>query len=158
LAARGAWGSIFRVDFPGGVEEGSVSIVVLGDADHSSFDNLTFGSTGLLLATEDRGDNLHKQLNKLDSIWTFDVRKPGAPAVRLVALGRDSASTVDSAYLEAGKKGFPNDGDNEPTGLTVSGGGTRVQELLGKPMNPNHARAFFTQQHGLNRVFEITGD
>ncbi len=76
LAARGAWGSIFRADFPGNSDSGAVSIVVLGDADHAAFDNVAFADTGLLLTTEDRGDSLHRQLNKLDSIWAFDIRRP----------------------------------------------------------------------------------
>src|SRR5262249_15952592 len=40
LAARGAWGSIFRVDLNGpSGEGGQISIAVLGDKDHASFDN-----------------------------------------------------------------------------------------------------------------------
>src|SRR5882724_11961255 len=42
LAARGAWGGIFRVDLDGSRETGNISLVVLGDADHAAFDNLTF--------------------------------------------------------------------------------------------------------------------
>ncbi len=57
LAARGAWGSIFRVSFTG--HDGTISIAVLGDAVHSSFDNLTFADSNTILATEDRGDALH---------------------------------------------------------------------------------------------------
>lgn len=157
LAARGAWGSIFRVDF-GGNGEGVISIVVLGDADHAAFDNLAFSGNSVLLAAEDRGDNLHKQLNKLDSIWAFDVRNPGAPAIRLLALGRDPQSAIDAAYLDAAIVGstFQNEGDNEPTGIHVSDGATSVQQMLGKPLNPNRTRVFFTQQHGMNQVFEIT--
>src|SRR5207244_3986765 len=42
LAARGAWGSIFRVDFrfAGASGVGRISIAVLGDAAHAAFDNL----------------------------------------------------------------------------------------------------------------------
>jgi secreted PhoX family phosphatase len=158
LAARGAWGSIFRVDFPGNSDEGRISIFFLGDAEHAAFDNVTFGSTGLLLVAEDRGDTLHRQLNALDSIWALDVRNPNASPLRLVAVGRDPQSTVDVTYGEAHVAGFQNEGDNEPTGLYVSEGGTSVQDLQGKPMNPNGARAFFTQQHGMNRVFEIIAE
>ena len=42
LAARGAWGGIFRVDLDANRETGNISLVVLGDADHASFDNITF--------------------------------------------------------------------------------------------------------------------
>ncbi len=58
LAARGAWGGIFRVDFDPSRENGRIGIVVLGDADHSSFDNIAFTSGTTLLAAEDRGDTL----------------------------------------------------------------------------------------------------
>jgi hypothetical protein len=92
LAARGAWGGIFRVDIAPKQQTGTPGIVVLGDADHSSFDNITFTGRTVLLAAEDRGDTLHDQLNKLDSIWAYDVRFPSAPA-RFVALGQDMMAT-----------------------------------------------------------------
>jgi len=159
LAARGAWGSIFRVDLSPDTEWGTISIFILGDKDHSSFDNLTFSDTRILLATEDRGDLLHRQLNALDSIWAFDVTQFGGTPARLVALGRDPASTLDVSFLEAvpPTPNFQNEGDNEPTGLIVSDGGASLADLIGKPLNPVRARVFFTQQHGLNRVFEISG-
>src|SRR5262249_46177886 len=69
LAARGAWGSIFRVDLRddddhqgnqddhddhgGNGKGGAISIFVLVDQDHSSFDNLAFANERQLLATED---------------------------------------------------------------------------------------------------------
>src|SRR5262245_23934538 len=58
LAARGTWGSIFRVDFPFGDPVGEIRIVVTGSASQSSFDNLAFGPGEALLAAEDRGDTL----------------------------------------------------------------------------------------------------
>jgi len=67
LAQRGAWGSIFRVDFPYGNPMGSIRLVVTGDANHASFDNITFATGQTILTTEDRGDTLHDQLNT-DSI------------------------------------------------------------------------------------------
>ncbi len=78
LAARGAWGGIFRVDLNGSGNTGNISLVVLGDADHASFDNITFvDDKDTVLVTEDRGDPLHDQLNKLDSIWALQI-EPGA--------------------------------------------------------------------------------
>lgn len=145
LAARGSWGSIFRVDLSRDRRTGTVSIVVLGDATHASFDNLTFASKDVLLATEDRGDTLHTQLNTLDSIWAFDVRAPFQPAARLVALGRDR--------LSAGVE------DNEPTGLHFSDGDSSVRGLLGtKEIQPRDGLLFFTQQHGENNLYLILGD
>ena len=80
LAARGAWGGIFRVDLDASRNTGNISLVVLGDADHASFDNITFSDDkDTVLVTEDRGDLLHDELNKLDSIWGYRLnrRTPG---------------------------------------------------------------------------------
>jgi hypothetical protein len=154
LAARGAWGSIFRVD----LEEdaaGTISILVLGDKDHSAFDNLAFADKCTLLAAEDRGDTLHKQLNILDSVWAYNVCDPGAPAKRFMALGRDAASAADANLLDLSTPGFQNEGDNEPTGLHVSTGGATVSKLLGASATLSSARWFVTQQHGDNTVYEI---
>jgi hypothetical protein len=148
LAARGAWGSIFRVDFPGApAAVGTISMVVLGDADHAAFDNLTFADTHTLLVAEDRGETLHAQLNTLDSVWAFDVRGDDLNPRRLIALGRDPAATAD--VVASGE------GDNEPTGLHVSDGATAIQHLVGKPSPPPATRWFITQQHGSNQTFEI---
>ena len=93
LAARGAWGGIFRVDLNANRESGNISLVVLGDADHAAFDNVTFvDDRDTILVTEDRGDVLHDQLNKLDSIWAYKLNKqhPDRSLVaRFVALGQD---------------------------------------------------------------------
>ncbi len=151
LAARGVWGSIFRVDLNGSRNGGRISVFVVGDADHSSFDNLAFADQNTLLAAEDRGDGLHTQLNKLDSVWAFSLH--GSRPKRFVALGRDRASELDTTL--AGTPGFQNEGDNEPTGLQVSNGSTSVEGLLGTSANLEHARAFLTRQHGENEVWEI---
>jgi Alkaline phosphatase PhoX len=143
LAARGAWGSIFRVDLSDN-GTGTIAIVVLGDRDHSSFDNLAFADTCTLLATEDRGDGLHEQLDILDSVWAFDICAPGAPAKRLLALGQDPEATGE---------------DNEPTGLHISDGDPSPKRILGLSStnmgNMSRWRWFFTQQHGANTVYEI---
>ncbi len=91
LAARGSWGSIFRVDLDQDRNTGKISIFVLGDAAHASFDNLTFADDDTLLAAEDRGDTLHTQINTLDSVWAFATDGSAAPR-RFVALGRDHVS------------------------------------------------------------------
>ena len=117
LAERGFWGSIFRVDFPFGNAVGTIQIIVTGDADHASFDNLTFADEKTLLATEDRGDTLHDQLNKLDSVWAFDITDGSAR--RLLALGRDAVAAPNGEE------------DNEPTGLLVSDGAASIKGLLG---------------------------
>lgn len=145
LAARGAWGGIFRVDLDRSRETGTISLVVLGDADHASFDNLTFvDDKDTILVAEDRGDTLHDQLNKLDSIWAYklDKQHPERTLVtRLVALGLDQLAT---------------DEDNEPTGLHMSEGDSTISGLIGtKVFNKGQARLFFTQQHGENNLFEV---
>jgi hypothetical protein len=145
LAARGAWGGIFRVDLDRSRETGHISLVVLGDADHASFDNITFvDDKDTLLLTEDRGDTLHDQLNKLDSIWAYklDQQHPERSiATRFVALGQDPLAT---------------DEDNEPTGVHMSEGDSTIQGLIGtKVFKKGRARLFFTQQHGENNLFEV---
>src|SRR5262249_34575383 len=141
LAQRGSWGSIFRVDLDSSRDTGTISIFVLGDADHASFDNLTFADDHTLLATEDRGDTLHTQLNKLDSVWAF-ATDASAEARRFVALGRDHTAIAE-------------DEDNEPTGLHVSAGGVSTADLPGTLNNLVNSHAFLTRQHGENQVWEI---
>ncbi|HKF05010.1 MAG TPA: hypothetical protein VKB49_22010, partial [Candidatus Sulfotelmatobacter sp.] len=87
---------------------------------------------------------LHKQLNKLDSVWAFATDGSGAPR-RFVALGRDSVS------LSHGE-------DNEPTGLHVSAGGTTAADLPGTLNNLTNSRGFLTRQHGTNQLWEIKSD
>ncbi len=141
LAARGAWGGIFRVDLDSSRETGTLSIVVLGDADHASFDNLTFTSRTTVLAAEDRGDTLHDQLDKLDSIWAYDVNAIGGAGSRFLALGQDRMAI---------------DEDNEPTGVHFSDGDSSIAGLIGGRIpNPRQGRLFFTQQHGENNLFEV---
>jgi len=140
LAQRGAWGSIFRVDLSEDRSSATVSIFVLGTAEQSSFDNLSFADDHTLLAAEDRGDGLHRQLNKLDSIWSYTT-DGSEPPLRFVALGRDVISETR--------------GDNEPTGVHVSNGSTAADKQPGSIENLQGARGFFTQQHGKNTVYEI---
>ena len=122
-------------------KDGAISIFVLGDQEHSSFDNLAFANERQLLATEDRGDTLHDQLQKLNSVWAFDVKT--GHAQRCIALGRDLTASLPGAE------------DNEPTGIYVSSGSPRREGLLGTEESLQDARGFFTKQHGDNTVFEI---
>ena len=145
LAQRGSWGSIFRVDLNPDRKTGKISIFILGNSDHASFDNLTFGDDHTLLAAEDRGDTLHIQLNKLDSVWAFATDGSAAPR-RFVALGRDHTAVASGGE------------DNEPTGLHVSAGGTSTTDLPGTVNNLVDSRAFLTRQHGDNQVWEIVNN
>ena len=147
------------MDFRKNNAQGKISIVVLGDADHASFDNISFFDENTIITAEDRGDGLHAQLNKLDSIWSFRLSdddnhdRGNVRDARFVALGRDMASEQDSILL--GTPGFQNEGDNEPTGTYVSNGDPSIRGMLGTERSLEGARVFFTQQHGLNRVFEV---
>jgi secreted PhoX family phosphatase len=147
LAARGAWGGIFRVDLDASRENGSISLVVLGDADHAAFDNLTFvDNKDTVLVAEDRGDTLHDQLNKLDSIWAYKLKDDPArnTVTRFVALGEDQMAPIATEE------------DNEPTGLHMSEGDSTIDGLIGtKTFKKDRAMLFFTQQHGENNLFEV---
>jgi hypothetical protein len=142
LQARGSYGAIFRVDLGGSISggEGQISLFLLGDHDHNSFDNLAFINQRQLLAAEDRGDLLHTQLNTLDSVWALDVEDPSA--IRFIALGRDATSIAHGE-------------DNEPTGVYVSNGRTQESGLLGTKNSIANPRGFFTQQHGDNNTYEM---
>ena len=148
LAERGAWGGLFRVDLDASRNTGHISLVVLGDADHAAFDNITFADAkDTVLVAEDRGDTLHDQLNKLDSIWAYRLKDsdPSKNVVsRFLALGQDIVAAV------AGQE------DNEPTGLHMSEGDATIEGLIGtKVFKRDRARLFFTQQHGENNLFEV---
>jgi len=145
LAARGAWGGIFRVDLNANGDSGNISLVVLGDADHAAFDNITFvDDRDTILVTEDRGDSLHDQLDKLDSIWAYKLNEQHPDrniAARFVALGLDRVAT---------------DEDNEPTGLHISEGDATIGGLIGtRVFRKDRAMLFFTEQHGENNLFEV---
>lgn len=135
LAARGSWGSVFKLD----LSHNLISIFVLGDAEHAGFDNVVFADHYTLVVQEDRGDTLHQQLNTLDSTWAFSLL--GKQPVRWVALGQDPIAAVL--------------GDNEPTGVHISNGSKTIHCMFGTNCNIVGARAFFTQQHGMNRIWEL---
>ena len=148
LAARGAWGGLFRVDLSADRETGHISLVILGDADHASFDNVTFvDDRDAVLLAEDRGDTLHDQLNTLDSIWAYKLNREHPErnvVVRYTALGQDKLA------------GVPGEEDNEPTGLHMSEGDSTIGGLIGtREFRTNRARLFFTQQHRENNLFEV---
>jgi hypothetical protein len=162
-AERGAWGAVLRLDLPhAGADTGTVRTIAGGDAVHASFDNLAFLDKNTLLAAEDRGDMLHKQLNALDSLWSFDLRKSfgtiTSSAKRLEAQGRDVLATADANDHDATPPiTNQNDGDNEVTGIHVSDGSTSTKGILGAedPADLKGVRIFVNQQHGANITFEI---
>src|SRR4029450_8615669 len=75
---------------------------------------------------------LHDQLDKLDSVWAFDVVGRESKPKRLLALGRDATAT---------------DEDNEPTGMSVSQGAASIAGLLGRrdPSKPDLSKLPFRQ-------------
>jgi hypothetical protein len=163
-AGFGGYGGIFvwRKTTGSTLADGTLSLVLRGDIDHTAFDNVAFWSANDLAIVEDRGDSLHGQHNALDSAFLIDVtadygNQATPPPIRFLAQGRDSAATIDSALSAAGN-GFQNDGDNEITGIHVSDGDARRRGILGaKIPTPfsNGWRVYYTQQHGDNSLFEI---
>ena len=144
--------------------EGTLKLFFNGDIDHTGFDNVAFWDKDHVVFVEDRGDTLHTQHNALDSAFLFDAdanygSATTPPPIRILALGRDPSSTVDSGIGSISGNGFQNEGDNEITGIHVSNGDPTVGGLLGtsKP-NPFHGgwRVFWTQQHGQNITWEVT--
>jgi hypothetical protein len=162
---------------------GKLHLLFQGDAEHASFDNISWFSDHTVAVVEDRGDTFHSQGNgiqpsALDSGWAIDANvdhsRTKGGVVRFLAEGRDASATVDSALLDAGTAGFTNDGDNEITGIHTSDGDPTVGGILGaKDPRPwaggddrrgrghgdddNGApwRVFFTQQHGDNHTWEL---
>lgn len=156
----GAYGGVFRISQSSpSAATGTISIVAVGDKEHTGLDNIAFATADDLLVVEDAGDSLHQQRNALDSGYAYHLGDGGpshgqAPKpVRFLAEGRDASATFDAA-------GGPsyNDGDNEITGIHVSDGDPTIAGLLGaKVPNPVGAawRTFWTQQHGDNTTWEI---
>jgi len=160
-------------------DEGRLHLLFQGDAEHASFDNISWLTDRTVAVVEDRGDTFHSQGNgvqptALDSAWAIDASvdhaHSAAGVTRVIAEGRDASATVDSALLDADAPGFTNDGDNELTGIHTSDGDPTVGGILGaKDPEPfatddrdGHGRGrglvwrvFFTQQHGDNHTWEL---
>jgi hypothetical protein len=161
-------------------DSGRLHLLFQGDAEHAAFDNISWLTDRSVAVVEDRGDTFHGQGNgvqptALDSGWVIDANvdhsKTASGVTRFLAEGRDASATVDSALL--GTPGFPNDGDNEITGIHTSDGDPTVGGLLGardpapfqsaddhrgRGGDDHHGlpwRVFFTQQHGDNNLWEL---
>ena len=156
----GAYGGVFRLAQAGpSAGTGRLSPVVVGDRDHNGLDNISFATKDRLLVVEDAGDGMHAQRNALDSGFVVDVRGDDNKPRRLtrwLAEGRDPSALYDATT----SPGY-NDGDTEITGIHVSDGDASVSGLLGtglpQPFD-GRWRVFWTQQHGDNVTWEITGD
>jgi hypothetical protein len=159
----GAYGAVFRLSQTSpGADKGKLSPVVVGDKMHTGFDNIAFLTDDKLLVVEDAGDLLHSQRDALDSGYLVDLEgnqgKAGSAKeiTRWLAEGRDASALYDATT----SPGF-NDGDNEVTGIHVSDGDASVGGILGakkpKPFD-NGWRMFWTQQHGDNVTWEVTGN
>jgi hypothetical protein len=158
-ATAGGWGSIMKLTQRSpGADTGTLTMFYQSDEAHSGLDNCAFLSRNVVTFVEDAGDLLHTQRNALDSGYAFnttiDYSNPSDQPVRWLAQGRDASATIDSANDGFGK----NDGDNEITGVHVSGGDPDVGGILGAKVpnlsNP-HWRWFYTQQHGDNPTYEV---
>jgi hypothetical protein len=164
-------------------DTGKLHMLFQGDAEHASFDNISWLTDRTVAVVEDRGDAFHSEGNGVqptafDSGWAIganvDHSNSDAGVTRFLAEGRDASATVDSALSDADTPGFTNDGDNEITGIHTSDGDPTVGGILGakdpEPFaNDDHRghghgrgadrglawRVFFTQQHGDNHTWEL---
>jgi hypothetical protein len=166
----GAYGGVFRLSLASaGADTGSISIVGVGDREHTGFDNISFATADDLLVVEDAGDGLHTQRNALDSGYLYQLENVNSQAqhgeqgngrrapepIRWLAEGRDPSATFDSMSGPS-----YNDGDNEITGIHVSDGDPTVAGILGAKVpapvtSPSTWRTFWTQQHGDQTTWEI---
>jgi hypothetical protein len=159
----GGFGGIFKLSQSSpSAAEGMISIVYRGNVNHTGFDNIQFASADELMIVEDAGDKLHSQRKAFDCGYVLDLKtdySKGAEPVRFLALGRDPSATIDSKLAAEKDTGFQNSGDNEITGIHVSDGDASIGGLLGAKV-PNLLdegwRMFYSQQHGDNRLFEVT--
>jgi hypothetical protein len=163
----GGWGSLFvyKTNNPSS-DTGTVSIVLKGNQDHDSFDNVSFLGRDDLAVVEDAGDGLHAQRNALDSAFDVDVSHnyaDGAAPLRFLAQGRDASATIDSGLssLSPLPADFHNEGDNELTGIHVSDGDASVFGVLGFKIPVGFEsfgrwRTFLTSQHGDNVTWQIS--
>jgi hypothetical protein len=159
----GGFGGIFKLSQSSpSAAEGMINIVYRGNVDHTGFDNIQFASADELMIVEDAGDKLHSQRKAFDCGYVLDLKtdySKGAEPVRFLALGRDPSATIDSKLAAEKDTGFQNSGDNEITGIHVSDGDASIGGLLGAKV-PNLLdkgwRMFYSQQHGDNRLFEVT--
>jgi hypothetical protein len=158
-AAYGGFGGIFLLQqHDPSADKGRLRLVFRGDPDHTGLDNIAWFTKEQVAAVEDAGDTVHTQRSGLDSGFLFSIRQSPPDPVRFLAEGRDPSATIDSYLLDSGATGFPNEGDNEITGIHVSNGDTSVAGMLGRqaphPFSDSW-RVFWTQQHGDNVTFEI---
>ena len=159
-SAFGGFGAIMKLTLAPAGDKGKLTMFYQSDVMHTGFDNVAFVTPNKIVFVEDRGDTLHTQGNALDSAFMFDVRTDYSNSanqpIRLLAQGRDSSATLDSAFL--GMPGYQNEGDNEITGIHVSDGDPTVRGLLGAKLPfalLGDWRVFYTAQHGDNRTLEI---
>jgi hypothetical protein len=156
----GGYGSVLKLTYASGSNDGTLALLYLGDAVHTGLDNCAFADNHRIVFVEDAGDTLHTQRGRFDSAYVLDVThdySTGDVPNRMLGLGRDPSATIDSSYSDAGG-GFPNEGDNEITGFHVSDGDPSTGGILGaKTPTPyaNGWRVFYTQQHGDNVTWEI---
>jgi hypothetical protein len=157
----GGFGGVFKLSQTSPTaNSGKLSLLFLGDVNHTGFDNCAFLSKNQIVFVEDAGDGLHTQRNALDSAWVLDVtvdysNSANQPSLFL-AEGRDPSATLDSAFGTFA--GFQNEGDNEITGFHVSNGDPGTSGILGATVPKQFKggwRVFYTQQHGENHTWEI---
>jgi hypothetical protein len=157
----GGWGTLYKLSQSDPkADHGKLSVFFEGDKAHAAFDNVAFLDSDHIAFVEDAGDTLHLQRNALDSAYLFDTRvdyADGGTPIRFMAEGRDASATEDNMFAALGN-GFPNEGDNEITGIHFSDGDSSLDGILGaKQPQPfrDGWRLFWTQQHGDNVTWEV---
>jgi hypothetical protein len=156
----GGFGSVMKLTYAAGSDDGTLALFYLCNFARSGFDNVAFADDHRVVFVEDAGDTLHKQRGAFDSAYVLSTDhdySAGEQPIRMLALGRDPSATIDSSLLDAGA-GFQNEGDNEITGFHISDGDPTTGGILGaKIPTPyrNGWRVFYTQQHGDNVTWEI---
>ena len=155
----GGFGGVFKLaQTAPSANTGTLSPVWLGDVAHTGFDNISFAGRDELLVVEDAGDGLHTQREALDSAYAVELRgndKKAPSFTRWLAEGRDASATYDATT----SPGY-NDGDNEVTGIHTSDGDPTVAGILGAKVPhvfDGSWRVFWTQQHGDNVTWEVSG-
>jgi len=156
----GGFGSILKLTYAPGSDDGTLALFYLCSPFRSGFDNVAFADDRRVVFVEDGGDTLHTQRGTFDCAYVFFVDHDysgGEQPLRMLAIGRDPSATIDSSLADAGG-GFQNEGDNEITGFHISDGDPTTGGILGaKIPTPyrNGWRVFYTQQHGDNVTWEI---
>src|SRR4029079_6510557 len=98
-------------------DTGKLHLLFQGNAEHASYDNISWLTDPTVAVVEDRGDAFHSEANGVqptafDSGWAIganvDHSNSDAGVTRFLAEARDASATVDSPLADADTPGFHN--------------------------------------------------